>query len=304
MNFGLIGSITYDVISFESRRSFEGVGGVLYQAAVFCGMGEEVFMYANLGQELIPRVEKIIENWSILHRQGIIHVPGSGNQVQLFYPEKGERVETLRSVVPALNPTQIIEDLYKLGILVLVINSGYDIKLRDWRRIVEEADCPLWLDIHSLPLTGKLHTSREYQSLPEWREWANGVGFLQANKKEVASMLGYPEKWPSEAEIFLFGKEAFELGLKAVFITLGKEGVLVMTPEESEKVVSTEAGKVVDTTGCGDVFCGGTVAKLAEGKDPFEAASFGLHLATQAVSIRGIEETYILACHYGRRKIR
>jgi len=35
--------------------------------------------------------------------------------------------------------------------------------------------------------------------------------------------------------------------------------------------------------------------KLAEGKDPFTAAFFGLELATETVSLSGIEDTYTLA---------
>lgn len=291
-NFGLIGTITHDVITYESGSKFEGLGGILYQAAVLCGLKKEVFLYTNLGQELVQDVEKIIEKWPTLQRQGIRYVPGSGNNVHLYYPEKGERVEVLESVVPPLDPSQVIRDLEELRMLILVLNSGFDIEFEDFRKIKERADCPVWLDIHSLPLDKKLNVSRKYIHLREWKEWANGVHYLQANKKEMASMLGHLDNMPSEGEIEDLGKTAFKVGVKAVFITLGKEGVLVLTPDKSEKIASIESGIIVDTTGCGDVFCAGTVMGLAEGHDPFKAASFGLNLAAKAVGITGIEETY------------
>lgn len=291
---GLIGSITYDEITYESGSHFEGIGGVLYQAASLCGLGKEVLLYAHLGEKLVQDVERIIAKWPNLHKESFRRVPGPGNRVYLYYPEKGERIEILKSVVPPLAPDKIIEDLPKLDMLVLIINSGFDIDLKEWRKIVEAAFCPIWIDIHSLPLARKLYEPREYLPLVEWKEWVEGVDYVQANAKEVASMLAHPDKSPSKTEISRFAEMAFHLGVKVVFVTLGKEGVLVMAPGEARKLTSEEAGSVIDTTGCGDVFCGGTVVKLVDGDGPFEAASFGLQLATKAVSVKGIEETYKL----------
>lgn len=298
LDFGLIGTITYDFITSESGASSKGVGGVLYQAAALCGLGKNVALYTNLGQELVPEVEKIIKNWPAIQRKGINYVPGPGNHVHLFYPERGERIEELKYVVPPLNPNQIIESLPESGMLILVLNSGFDIKLEDWRKIVEAASCPIWIDIHSLVLAKKLNTQRKYLPLPEWKEWTSGASFLQANRKEVASMLGHPEREASEAELHDFGEMALGLGVKAVFITMGKEGVLVVASEGTKKISSADVKEVVDTTGCGDAFCSATAAKLAEEREPFESASFGLLLATKAACVRGVEETYALACDY------
>ncbi|NIO48189.1 MAG: hypothetical protein GTN73_01935 [Candidatus Aminicenantes bacterium] len=293
--FGLIGTITSDKVTFDSGQTIRGLGGVLYQAAVLCGLGKQVHLYTNLGEELIQDVEKMVENWATLRREGICQVPGPGNQVHLHYPEKGERVETLKSVVPPLNPRQVIENMHKLGMLILIINSGFDVELSDWRKIITAAKIPVWLDVHSLPLSRELNIPRKYLPLTKGKEWVEGVSFIQVNEKELSSMLGDPDKRYSEEDALSFGKEVFNLGVKVVFITLGKQGVLVITPEESKRIRSPEVKSVVDTTGCGDVFCGGAAVKLAEGQDPFTAASCGLELATEAVSIKGIEETYMLA---------
>ncbi len=298
MNFGLIGTITYDEITFESGQRISGLGGVLYQASVLCGLGKSVFLHTNLGEELVEDVNNSIRKWSTLQKKGVRRVPGPGNRVHLHYPEKGERVEVLKSVVPPLDPGPIIEGLPKLGMLILVINSGYDLQLSHWRDIVESASCPIWVDVHSLFLSKELNAPRKYLPLDEWREWVEGISFLQANVKEVASMLGTPDDVPSESDFFRFSEKAFELGIKAVFVTLGKEGVLVSKQSQSLKFSALQAGTVVDTTGCGDVFCGGAVVKLALGKDAFDAARFGLELATQAVEVKGVEETFRLVKEY------
>lgn len=298
MNFGLIGTITYDEITFLSGQQISGLGGVLYQASVLCGLGKDVSLYTNLGEELVEDVTPLVRKWSTLRKKNIRQVPGPGNRVHLHYPEKGERVEVLKTVVPPLDSAPVIADLHKLGILILVINSGYDLELSHWRDIVESASCPIWVDVHSLFLSRELNVPRKYLPMSEWEEWVKGISFLQANAKEVASMLGTPDERPSEMDLSRFGEKAFELGVEAAFVTLGKEGVLVLKKDQSLKIAALQAGTVVDTTGCGDVFCGGAVVKLASGKDPFDAAQFGLELATQAVEVKGVEETFRLVRKY------
>lgn len=298
MNFGLIGTITHDEITFEHGQRITGLGGVLYQAAVLSGLGEKVFLFTHLGEELVEEVDELIKGWSSLNKEGIRHVPGPGNRVHLHYPEKGERVEVLKSVVQTLNPRSIIENLPELGMLVLVINSGFDIKLSDWRNIVRSATCPIWMDVHSLLLSRELNVPRKYLPLGEWKEWIEGIDFLQANVKEMASMLGFPDKISSEDDFSRFGEMAFDLGVKAVFLTLGKEGVFVMKPGKSLKISAPQTETVVDTTGCGDVLCGGAVVKLASGENAFHAAQFGLELATKAVEVKGIDETFTFVSEY------
>ncbi|MFQ6069913.1 MAG: carbohydrate kinase family protein [Candidatus Aminicenantales bacterium] len=292
--FGLIGTITHDTITFDSGEKREGPGGVLYQAAVLCALRKEVVLFTHVGEELVHDVEKIIRKWSSLTTENIRVVPGPGNRVRLHYPEQGERIEILESVVPPLPSEPILEKLPLLSLLILIVNSGFDIDLKEWRRLVRAAECPLWIDIHSLPLARKLNARREYLSFSEWEDWAEGVHFVQANRKEIASMLGHPQKLAAQSEIMRLGEEAFRLGVKALFITLGREGVMVLTPERSDRLTPVEKGEVVDTTGCGDVFCAAAASKIIDGESLLEAASHGISLASKAASVHGVEETYRL----------
>jgi hypothetical protein len=297
--FGLIGTITSDTITYDEGRVLKGLGGILYQAAALCGLGEEVFLFSNCGQRLKPKVQPLIEAWKTLYTNGLKFVLGPGNQVFLRYSEQlKEREEVLESAVPSLNPSRVLSDLGQIEMLLVVFNSGFDITLSDWRKIADSTRCPIWLDIHSLALAKHLHKHREYISLADWRKWVKGVAYLQANRQEVACMLGHPQRWPDEGEIAAFVKDAFRIGVKAVFVTMGKEGVLVSTSAGSRKMGAPRAKSVVDTTGCGDVFCAGTMHRLAKGASISEAASFGIRLASQAVSLAGVEQTHDLAVRF------
>lgn len=295
MKIGLIGTITYDVITSDEGRRIEGLGGILYQAAVLSGIGKDISLFTNVGRDLVPLVDKTIKKWPAVDTSGVNDVPGAGNQVSLHYPAEGERIEILKSVVPPLDPAHLVRKSPDLDFLICIINSGYDVELADWRKIIAGTECPIWLDIHSLPLSKKLGQSREYLPFLEWKEWAKGVSFLQANKTEVSCMLGDPEAPPTKEGLEEFSKEAFGLGIEAVFITLGRDGVMVSIPLEKRILSASTSERVVDTTGCGDVFCSGTAAKLAESSSIFEAASFGLKLASLAVGIAGIDSTYSLS---------
>jgi sugar/nucleoside kinase (ribokinase family) len=289
---GLIGSITHDVITFPSGAKDSGLGGVLYPASVLCGLEKEICLTANLAEELASPVNALLKDWPTIDIEGVRTVPGRGNQVNLFYQNEGERQEILESVVPPLEPERVISRLSDMGFLILLMISGMDITLEDWNRIKEKARCPVWMDIHSLALSPELGKVRRYIPLPDWPEWAKGVDYLQANRKEAACMMGCPDKNPDENEIAVFGESVLKRGVRAFIVTLGEEGILILTSEGARKMKPDESAEVKDTTGCGDVFCAAASSRLGEGKDIWEAVRFGLKLASTAVGKAGIRETF------------
>jgi len=293
---GLIGTITSDTIVYDDGRLFQNVGGILYQAAVLCGLGVETSLFANCGEDLRADVEALTGVWPALHLEGLSYVPGPGNRVELRYSEAAkEREEVLLSVVPPLDPAAVLAAMAGLEMLLLVFNSGFDISLPAWRRIADAACCPIWLDVHSLALAKRTGGHRDYVALPDWAGWVGGAAYLQANRQEVASLLGHPERWPEASEYPAFFEACFELGVRAVFVTQGREGVLVATSAETRPVGTPAAAVVVDTTGCGDVFAAAAMVRLAAGEDAFSAAAAGAVLASAAAGVAGIRATYELA---------
>jgi sugar/nucleoside kinase (ribokinase family) len=290
--FGLIGTVTYDVITNEKGTTHEGLGGILHQAAVLCGLGQEVILYTNLGRELEPEVRELTEKWESFGREGISLVPGPGNRVFLHYPLQGERVEVLKAVVPPIAPDRILNDLPHLDFLVMVLNSGFDMRLEDWRIVKENAVCPIWMDIHSLLLEKKIGCSRNYVAVADWRDWVQGIDYLQANQAEVAAMQGSPGKILRRADLEKFGREICDMGLKAVFLTMGPEGALVIDNKSARHMAAIGAKSVIDSTGCGDAFCAGTALFLSRAFDPFESALFGMRIATAVAGFSGISPIY------------
>lgn len=293
---GLIGTVTKDHIAFESDLTLNrtGIGGLVYQAAVLCRMGHKVRLITQIGEDLLPEFKAATRGWNNLRTESVYSVPGPGNQVYLFYPVSGERKEILASVVPSLKVNQILPFLSNLDLLVLILNSGFDISLKDWKDSLKKTTCPVWLDLHSLMVAKKIGLPRDYVPFPQWQDWVTGVTYLQANKQEVASALGDPEKPCEDDDILAFGQAAFRREVNAVFVTLGREGVMVLTPGYSQLIQAVSAERVVDTTGCGDVFCAAAVDALSKGDNCFASAEAGVRLAAKAAETAGIEEVYSL----------
>ena len=299
--FGLIGTITSDHITVDDRPEIHGLGGILYQAAVLCGLEEDVHLFANCGETSRRDVEAAVAGWPTLRRDGLTFVPGPGNQVHLRYAERlKEREEVLESAVPPLDAAPILARLPELDALLMVFNSGFEFERPDWRRIVDAARRsarPIWLDVHSFVLARRIGAYRDYVAVPEWREWMAGVTYLQANRQEVASLRGHPERWPTAGEIAGFAADAFAVGIRAVLVTMGKDGVLVLAAGGGgpRRVAAPAADRVVDTTGCGDVFAAATLRLLAAGVPLSEAAEGGVVLASRAVGLAGIAAAFELA---------
>lgn len=92
------------------------------------------------------------------------------------------------------------------------------------------------------------------------------------NEIEAGFLTGLEIRRPDDAK--KAGEAFVQKGVKNVVITLGKDGVFVMTKDRYELIPSIKVNSV-DTTGAGDAFNGGFVTALAEGLDIFEAARFG-----------------------------
>ncbi|SFJ02975.1 6-phosphofructokinase [Jannaschia pohangensis] len=84
------------------------------------------------------------------------------------------------------------------------------------------------------------------------------------------------------------GDALLEKGVgRAALLTLGAQGSLFHSAEQSIHIPAMSAGPVVETTGAGDAFNGGFAAALAEGADPVTAARFACAVASLSVTRPG-----------------
>lgn len=108
---------------------------------------------------------------------------------------------------------------------------------------------------------------------------------LVVNETEARELLGWGE---DESDWRAAASELREQGPQSVVITLGDEGVLVLSDGGSQ-LIPPHAVEVVDTTGAGDAFCGAFAAQIAKGETVARAAQVGAIAGALAVTKMGAQ---------------
>jgi sugar/nucleoside kinase (ribokinase family) len=91
--------------------------------------------------------------------------------------------------------------------------------------------------------------------------------YFMPNDDQLRAITGEPELTDAAARIRA-------LGVACVVVTLGAQGSLVISGDETLRVPALDV-PVVDTTGCGDAYCAGFITALLDGQPPAAAARFG-----------------------------
>jgi ribokinase len=110
------------------------------------------------------------------------------------------------------------------------------------------------------------------------------IDILTPNEVEAAQLSGIVINTSDDA--LRAAEKIKQKGARNVVITLGSQGVLAVS-ESEHRLFKNYDVKVLDTTGAGDAFNGGFVAALAEGRDLFEACSFGNIVSNLSVTKLG-----------------
>ncbi len=105
------------------------------------------------------------------------------------------------------------------------------------------------------------------------------VDILLGNEEEVTMLFG--------ASSYRAAVEAAEETGLLVVMTRGAQGAVVLTARGLEEVPAAAVGRVVDTTGAGDLFAAGFLFGLTHGMGPVESTTLGGLCAAEVISHTG-----------------
>mgnify|MGYP001565410095 CR=1 FL=1 len=114
----------------------------------------------------------------------------------------------------------------------------------------------------------------------------NKVDVLTPNETELGNL--FDEKITTEAAMKQSCYRLLDMGVKSIALTLGKEGVLMVSQEGFQHYSALKV-KVVDTTGAGDAFTGGLAAFLSEGLELDQAVKKAIQVAGYSVTKLGAQ---------------
>lgn len=110
---------------------------------------------------------------------------------------------------------------------------------------------------------------------------------IKPNEVELKELLGY--EFTDEKQCIKELKKLNDEGIGIVALSLGEKGSIISTKDKTLGIIPPDVMQVNDT-GCGDVFLGGAVSMLYQGKDLVEAFRFATAIATSKVTKMGTSE--------------
>lgn len=110
----------------------------------------------------------------------------------------------------------------------------------------------------------------------------NYVDILFGNYEEAKILTGKSD--PVEA-----GKIIKEMGPEIVIVKVGSDGSYLFYEDKIEKIDIYEPEKVLDSTGCGDIYAGGFLYGYTKGYDLIKCARTASFLAARIIGVPGVK---------------
>ena len=261
------------VLGRDFRRSLGGKGA--NQAAAASRYGASTVIVGAVGDDDEGREAVTCLNSDGIDTSGIIFLPDqrtgvalisvdshAQNQIVVAQGANGrlDRESVRRSLLAAAEGSDHVTVLASLEIPLDAVIAASEVSAEQgWTLVVNPAP---------------------YQPLPS--EVMGRIDVLTPNEVEAAALLGGPS-W-SDDPAALAG--LFHSGVKAVVVTLGPAGAVVITSDSRHDVPAPPV-TAIDATGAGDVFNGVLAAELACGSSLEVAARVGVTAASLATTVPG-----------------
>ena len=291
----VIGTINKDTIIFPNGKKTESFGGILYNILALSYLGGEdgkIYPVCNLGYDVYNQVISSLKNCNTVDLSGIKKVNYKNNHAFLSINRKNQREEILKNRVPPLSLSQI-KPFLKADVMLVNFISGFDLSLVTLKKIRKSTDALIFMDVHSLTLGVGDSGKRFFKAPKNWRQWIKQADLVQMSLSELKELAKRNLK--SHQEIKEFGKYILNLGPRAVLVTWGEKGALMIFYDKVRKFVRMhlEKGSKVqrfkDATGCGDVFSAGFLICYMRTRNLTKSINFANYVAAQKCKISGVD---------------
>ena len=248
------------------------------QAVAAARLGGEVTLVARIGRDVFGDEAIVGFAKEGIDTRFIVRDPDQASGVALiFVDRKGENVIV---VAPGSNSRLSPEDadraadcISECRALVLQLEVPLN-TVEHAARLAHEKGVRVVLNPAPMPPDGLP------KGLPE------AVDVLVPNESEARSLLGMK----SDQRIDERSAAGLLRHVKCAVVTLGGEGVLVVTPEGVRRIPAPEV-EVVDTVGAGDAFVGALTVGLSSGRSLMESADFAQRAAAISVTRMGAQSS-------------
>lgn len=289
----VIGTINRDTVVQSDGSRSQGYGGILYNLIVLSRLGGDrlrILPVANLGSDHDKQIRAILQKLPQVQTDALRTVNSKNNHCLLQYQDASNKTEKLSGWVGSVSRRQLQTALKSDHILVNYI-SGSDISTSNLFWLRDHSTARIYMDFHSRTLGRRRDGTRYLRRPRDWRSTVQCADYLQMNELEFRLLTG-KEPSPEYCRRF-FGDEMSGMA-QALLITLGSDGCVVCcrrgSKVVSQRIKPVSQRKVIDTTGCGDVFAAAFLSALTAGVAILGAARFAVSVATFRAESDSVED--------------
>ncbi len=284
MRIAIIGTVVLDRIRDVRGKVTESPGGLLYSISglqAVCDKDDRIIPISRVGSDFYDSLCALLKEDERIELNGLIPFEGKNNRVELTYNTPQERVERSLHPMPPLK----IEDLapaFTADVVLLNFISGWEMELETYQELATNIKGPLSVDLHSLTLARDPDGTRRPRFVENIGPYLQPANVIQFNENEFKRIS--KENLQRFFKIYCFDQ------YKIVNLTLGHRGSLTVY-RSGEEVKSLAVAppakiKVVDPTGCGDVFFVGFAIPYFKTKD----VAFSAEQANRLAALSGMQQ--------------
>lgn len=291
----VLGPIPRDHIITHRGDVLEKYGCALYTAialSALVGDEGEVLPIVNVADEDFQAIRAILAEYQNITLTGLRPVGDRGDVVELRFTDQNNRLERQTGYMAPITRTDV-EFALDADAFVCVPITDYEVSQSTLEYIRAASSGVILLDGHG-PTSSISHGGERVRRL--WVDidaWLPSIDILKMNLEEAGcSWLPGPgdDRAPGDPvtmnHLADFAGAVLSGGIKALCVTLDKEGCVAYTLDEEGKLVETTVPRipvehVIDTTGCGDSFAAGMAFGYLLGGDIVTACRYGNAMGAQ-----------------------
>ena len=275
-----VGHILKEVIKFPDKTIGPVLGSPAAYACVAASrLGMQSGIITRIGSDMPAQLLQSLIDAGV----DICGISSQGNKTrtsQLTYDLRGNKKIIYTAVAPKIEVSNIPEDYFKAkAALLCPLDSEVSIEVAE---ALFNKNVILMTDLggHGGTVSTWHPSPGDHDSYQAIKELVRFCEIVKVSDEDCKYIFG--ESVPLES----VSEQILDWGTKIVLITMGAKGSMLIT-RDGRTGISVFPGDVVDTTGAGDVYCGGFLVAYIRSNDPEKAAIFASATASIMIEKSG-----------------